>query len=481
MTLSPWRTRISSLGLAAGLLASAPSWAQGYQLQRYEPTPAGEGFWSVQAPDYAEAPKLSAGLTLNHGNQPLLGGVYDRTRNFLSLKSIIDQQVVTHADLSLTFARRFELSASLPFTVMERGSPGFGVVPLSGGAMGDPRFGAMMRVAGERTGLFLDVGGALWVPVGASTLHAGDRAARGLVRLAFGHRSDEGWVWAMNGGVLLRPRAQLTSASTTEAIADDELQVGAALGRRFLEGRAMLGPEVNLATGLAPQRAFLVNTTHLEVLFGGQYRLTRSLQLGPAFGVGVIRSPGTPRFRTLFRASYAFDLDGRPASHAMPPQAPVFVQAPAPVEPMPATSALSPEPQRVDTPAPVPEPVQVATLQPAPAAPPPPDAVLHFSPDGYTLSPAQRDSLARIVREMRLAPGKRLLIEGHGDAAGPERWTQTVARWRARNVRHFFVDQGIAPDRIEVLAHGARVPLASNDTRGGRKSNRRVELRVRLP
>src|SRR5262249_39209608 len=50
--------------------------------------------------------------------------------------------------------------------------------------------------------------------------------------------------------------------------------------------------------------------TSLEVLLGMHLRLTHSLQLGMAGGLGVQRQPGTPDFHLLVRVSHLFTLGG---------------------------------------------------------------------------------------------------------------------------------------------------------------------------
>ena len=43
-------------------------------------------------------------------------------------------------------------------------------------------------------------------------------------------------------------------------------------------------------------------------------------------------------------------------------------------------------------------------------------------------------------------------------------------------MRDYFIQQGIAPDRIRAIGFGESRPAASNDTSEGRALNRRVEL-----
>jgi len=76
-------------------------------------------------------------------------------------------------------------------------------------------------------------------------------------------------------------------------------------------------------------------------------------------------------------------------------------------------------------------------------------------------------------------------IEGHTDnepikASGwRSNWELSTAR--ALSVLHYLVDEkGILPARISAIGYGEYRPVASNDTREGRRLNRRVEI-VILP
>lgn len=76
-------------------------------------------------------------------------------------------------------------------------------------------------------------------------------------------------------------------------------------------------------------------------------------------------------------------------------------------------------------------------------------------------------------------------IEGHTDNA-PIRHSGWKSNWelstaRALSVLHYLdKDQGISPERLSAIGYGEYRPVASNETKDGRKQNRRVEI-VILP
>jgi len=76
-------------------------------------------------------------------------------------------------------------------------------------------------------------------------------------------------------------------------------------------------------------------------------------------------------------------------------------------------------------------------------------------------------------------------IEGHTDNVPIQRsgwksnWELSTAR--SLSVLHFLVnEEGISPERLSAIGYGEYRPVASNDTKSGRKQNRRVEI-VILP
>jgi outer membrane protein OmpA-like peptidoglycan-associated protein len=99
-----------------------------------------------------------------------------------------------------------------------------------------------------------------------------------------------------------------------------------------------------------------------------------------------------------------------------------------------------------------------------------------FDSNGTALEPRVAASLDRLARFMRDFPGRRVMIEGHTDARGPEDYNVQLSERRADSVRDALVARGIGPARIRTLGLGEAYPVASNDTPEGMRENRRVEI-----
>lgn len=69
-----------------------------------------------------------------------------------------------------------------------------------------------------------------------------------------------------------------------------------------------------------------------------------------------------------------------------------------------------------------------------------------------------------------------LVIAGHTDSIGPDERNLVLSQERARAVRDYLVERGIAPSRLIAKGYGEAYPVASNATTAGRELNRRSEF-----
>lgn len=88
------------------------------------------------------------------------------------------------------------------------------------------------------------------------------------------------------------------------------------------------------------------------------------------------------------------------------------------------------------------------------------------------------EQLATLARQIR-SNSPKILIEGHTDNVGAERFNQALSLARARTVASYLQSKGVASSRVEIHGWGTKRPLVSNeDEIEGRALNRRVEIRV---
>ena len=115
---------------------------------------------------------------------------------------------------------------------------------------------------------------------------------------------------------------------------------------------------------------------------------------------------------------------------------------------------------------------------------PPLETTLGF-PDGTAeLSEAARAELVTVLRSPQMGRGGRIVLRGHSDSDGSDEANLSSSLERAEAVRDFLLENGVAEERIKVIAFGEQNPVEPNalpdgsPSEAGRAANRRVEVTV---
>lgn len=151
---------------------------------------------------------------------------------------------------------------------------------------------------------------------------------------------------------------------------------------------------------------------------------------------------------------------------------------PVPINPTPAViTAPEPAVTKID----VPPPPKLRTIKPEILKK---DVVLpldkvSFEQTRYELLEGSQVQLDELVYVMKYeVPTLIIEISGHTDNVGSPMANVTLSERRAKAVRNYLLEQGIAEERVEWKGYGGSNPIASNKTEEGRKKNRRVEFKV---
>lgn len=131
------------------------------------------------------------------------------------------------------------------------------------------------------------------------------------------------------------------------------------------------------------------------------------------------------------------------------------------------------------------QPAVVNEVEPPPPPPPPKpfEATMLFEA-GAALSEAAKTRLAEVVDVAKRAGDSAIVIRGSTDSQGDDAANLRVSRRRAEAVRDYLAGQGIAPERMTVIALGEGRPVAPNvrldgvPDEEGRRRNRRVDVVV---
>ena len=330
---------------------------------------------------------------------------------------------------------------------------------------------------------------------------------------------------AMDDRLYIAPSVNYTF-SDSDRKADDGWGAGVALGKSISEHWNMelglTGSSLDFKTGSG---SYDLQSLGVDAV----YLLNRNASFTPygVLGLGVLRTdiPGTDdtglmanagvgimkrltdnidlradaRYRWDGNATNAFNrsnfgdaiisvgLNIALGAKAQPAPTPEPVAQPAP-EPMPVAQP-APEPK----PAPMPEPV----AQPAPVAP------ALTTPQAAQLEQAKPGDVVTILEGVnfefdsaRLRPDAIVILDeaatvldrrkdinvdvvGHTCNIGTEQYNQGLSERRAKSVYDYFVNKGIAAERLTTQGYGETKPAHSNATREGRAKNRRVELHIK--
>ncbi len=183
-----------------------------------------------------------------------------------------------------------------------------------------------------------------------------------------------------------------------------------------------------------------------------------------------------PAARTEYLATLGLGYTWGGAKKAATVPAP----APVPAVPEPALAPVAPPPP----PPPAPEsPKEVAV----PVPPPPPakivldEAVLHFANNKADLGPDAKAAIQKVADGLKAYQGDySLVVSGHTSSLGGKALNKTLAKLRADAVANVLIDSGIPASKVITVGVGPDKPLASNATKEGQATKRRVEIEVKV-
>ncbi len=106
------------------------------------------------------------------------------------------------------------------------------------------------------------------------------------------------------------------------------------------------------------------------------------------------------------------------------------------------------------------------------------DSGLLFDVDKAELRPRSKAELADLAEILNKYNNTNILIEGHTDATGSEKYNLELSKSRAQSVAAYLATLNVNPTRFTVIGYGEMQPVATNETAAGRQKNRRVQLAI---
>jgi outer membrane protein OmpA-like peptidoglycan-associated protein len=102
-----------------------------------------------------------------------------------------------------------------------------------------------------------------------------------------------------------------------------------------------------------------------------------------------------------------------------------------------------------------------------------------FDSSKTTIKAASLPMLDEVAQLMKAHPEvKHVAVEGHTDSMGDPAFNKQLSEGRAKAVRAYLVEKGVAADRLSAKGFGQTKPIADNKTEAGRAANRRVDFMI---
>ena len=106
-------------------------------------------------------------------------------------------------------------------------------------------------------------------------------------------------------------------------------------------------------------------------------------------------------------------------------------------------------------------------------------APVFFGYDSANLDEAARAALDRNARLLRESGNWRITVEGHCDERGTVEYNLALGERRARVVRDWLLDAGIAAGRVEMVSYGKERPFDEGHDESAWVNNRRAQFVLR--
>jgi outer membrane protein OmpA-like peptidoglycan-associated protein len=106
------------------------------------------------------------------------------------------------------------------------------------------------------------------------------------------------------------------------------------------------------------------------------------------------------------------------------------------------------------------------------------DTGILFDVNSAEVKPEASENLMKLSKVLNKYPDTEILIEGHTDNTGDDKYNDELSVKRAESVSNNLKKQNIKGGRITTMGYGEKQPVETNETAEGRSKNRRVEIAI---
>lgn len=101
-----------------------------------------------------------------------------------------------------------------------------------------------------------------------------------------------------------------------------------------------------------------------------------------------------------------------------------------------------------------------------------------FARNSSQISQSFAPTLQKIAKVINANKKTIVMVEGHTDGDGTEKYNLGLSERRAESVKKMLQQYKVNSSRMTTLGMGEYMPIADNDTASGKQKNRRVELSI---
>lgn len=103
---------------------------------------------------------------------------------------------------------------------------------------------------------------------------------------------------------------------------------------------------------------------------------------------------------------------------------------------------------------------------------------IEFDYNSDKLTAESQKNVRQLGRILKKYPDNKMVVAGYTDSLGDPNYNIDLSQRRAQAVADQLVKEGVKPEQLTAVGHGASNPIASNKTKIGRAQNRRVEVEI---
>ncbi|WP_235295649.1 OmpA family protein [Portibacter marinus] len=103
---------------------------------------------------------------------------------------------------------------------------------------------------------------------------------------------------------------------------------------------------------------------------------------------------------------------------------------------------------------------------------------IYYEADSTDITLDSYESLDEVYEFLLENDHVKIEIGGHTNSIPSHAYCDRISTARAKSVADYLYDKGIPEDRISYKGYGKRQPIASNETKEGRRRNQRVEIEI---